>query len=345
MRQRTTSFFLEFFSSFLAFMLFKSANIAAAFVPNSFQYNRVDIISQGIRSSLLLRSTTSSLSESGTGSYGKSTESKGHILLLGGSGFLGSAIAKRALMEGYEVTSLSRRGKTQTSKDGKTSQEDVLEKVKFVQGDARDPDTVQKLLVSEKQMPFTAVVHSIGLLLDGKSGLGKYNQFVSGSGSTPDIQSTYDDITRKTAFHAIDALIQQTSKLKISNPPIPFVFISAAEAGWPEMPGGSFIEQNLAPDWLRRYLTAKRAVEDKLMSVDATRIRPIIFRPSLIFSLDRLASLAPVGAFFVGNKMGLPFVDRPVTVQALACAVVRSLEDTNVRGVQRYKEIDALCSK
>ena len=81
------------------------------------------------------------------------------------------------------------------------------------------------------------------------------------------------------------------------------------------------------------------------MSIDATRIRPIIFRPSLIFSLDRLASLAPVGAFFVGNKIGLPFVDRPVTVQALACAVVRSLEDTNVRGVQRYKEIDALCSK
>jgi len=340
MRRRNTSLFLEFFNSMLAFMLFKNVNISAAFVPKTFHNNRVHFL-QGIRSSLLR--STSSFSE-GTGSYGKSTESKGHILLLGGSGFLGSAISKRALMEGYEVTSISRRGKTQKSEDGNKPQDDVLEKVNFVQGDARDPDTIQQLLLSEQQTPYTAVIHSIGLLLDGKSGLGKYNQFVSGSGSTPDINSTYDDITRKTAFNAIDALIK-TSNFQASNKPIPFVFISAAEAGWPEMPGGSFVEKNLAPDWLRRYLTAKRAVEDKLMSIDATLIRPIIFRPSLIFSFDRLASLAPVGAFFVGNKIGLPFVDRPVTVQALACAVVRSLEDSNVRGVQRYKEIDALCSK
>jgi len=67
-----------------------------------------------------------------------------------------------------------------------------------------------------------------------------------------------------------------------------------------------------------------------------------MFRPSLIYSLDRIASLPPVGAFFVGNKVGLPFVDRPVTVQALSAAVIKSLSQQDVRGVQRFMQVDEL---
>lgn len=91
-------------------------------------------------------------------------------------------------------------------------------------------------------------------------------------------------------------------------------------------------------------MKAKRAVEARLneSSTKGKTLRPIIFRPSLIYSLDRIASLPPVGAFYVGNKIGLPFVDRPVTVQSLAIAAVRALGDDSVIGVQRYKEIDAL---
>lgn len=107
------------------------------------------------------------------------------------------------------------------------------------------------------------------------------------------------------------------------------------------MPGGSFIEQNLAPEWLQRYLTAKRAVETKLLQ-SSPPLRPIIVRPSLIYSLDRPLALPSVGAFFVGNKLGLPFVDRPVTVQALSCAMVRSMDRENISGIQRFTEIDAL---
>lgn len=170
---------------------------------------------------------------------------------------------------------------------------------------------------------------------------GKYNRFASGSGSVPDPESTYDDITRKTAYYAIDAAQQYSQGSSIA---LPFVFISCAEAGWPDVPGGSLIENNLAPEWLQRYLTAKRAVESKLMDSYGP-LRPIIFRPSLIFSYERLPSLPPVGAFFLGNAVGLPFVDRPVTVQALAAAVVNSLSDVTVSGVQRYKDIDDLSSK
>jgi hypothetical protein len=190
------------------------------------------------------------------------------------------------------------------------------------------------------------IVHCIGLLLDDASGLGTYNRLVSGSGSIPDEQSTYDSITRLSAFHAVDAAMEyagRTQSASTSRRRLPFVFTSAAEAGWPDVTGGAQIEGFLAPEWLRRYLTAKRQVEERLTSGDTTRVlRPVIVRPSLIYSLDRPASYLPVGAFFVGNRLGLPFVDRPVTVQSLANAIVRSLSRDNVEGVLRYPDIDAL---
>lgn len=197
------------------------------------------------------------------------------------------------------------------------------------------------------------VIHCIGLLFDDASGLGNFNRFVSGSASIPDAESTYDSITRQSAFNAIDASIeyiqnnptqdettQNDSSVSIPAAGFPFIFISAAEAGWPDVAGGPQIERFLAPEWLKRYLIAKRAVEEKLLS--SAELRPVIPRPSLIYSLDRPASYAPVGAFFVGNTIGLPFVDRPVTVQSLANAIVRSISRESVRGIQRYDSIDKL---
>jgi len=43
--------------------------------------------------------------------------SKGRILILGGSGFLGQNVARRAILEGYSVVSLSRRGKPPASEE------------------------------------------------------------------------------------------------------------------------------------------------------------------------------------------------------------------------------------
>uniref|UniRef100_A0A7S4JXS3 Thioester reductase (TE) domain-containing protein n=1 Tax=Odontella aurita TaxID=265563 RepID=A0A7S4JXS3_9STRA len=195
------------------------------------------------------------------------------------------------------------------------------------------------------------VVHAVGLLFDQSSGLATLNRLASGSGSRPDDESTYDAITRQTAFNAIHAVefyarkggTGTTGSMKKA---LPFVFLSAAEAGWPDVPGGKFVENYLAPGWMRRYLSAKRAVEGKLEEVRQAGggriVRPVIFRPSLIYSLDRPASLPPVAAFFAGNRIGLPFVDRPVTVQALSCAVVRAIGRDDVVGVQRFADVDAL---
>jgi len=286
---------------------------------------------------------------------------KGRILVLGGSGFLGGTVSKRAILEGYSVTSLSRRGKpppestsstpTDTT-DTNRNDDSVLNSIDYRTGDARDKETILTILndyADEENGGFVAVVHCIGLLFDGDSGIGNFNRFVSGSGSIPEDNSTYDDITRLTAFNAIEAAEEYASSRRregMDDRPLPFVFTSAAEAGWPKVRGGSFVERTLAPEWLRRYLAAKRAVEARLLDGggggDGARLRPVIFRPSLIYSLDRVASLPPVGAFFVGNRLGLPFVDRPVTVQSLSFAVVRAIGDRGVSGVQRYMDIDEL---
>jgi predicted alpha/beta hydrolase len=56
---------------------------------------------------------------------------KGKLLVLGGTGFVGSTVTKLALDRGYEVVSLSRRGQPPTG-----SSLAGQPKVKWVQGDA-----------------------------------------------------------------------------------------------------------------------------------------------------------------------------------------------------------------
>lgn len=70
----------------------------------------------------------------GSGSTGvrmQAAGGKGKLLVLGGTGFVGSTVTKLALDRGYEVVSLSRRGQpaTDSSLAGQTQ-------VKWVQGDA-----------------------------------------------------------------------------------------------------------------------------------------------------------------------------------------------------------------
>ena len=230
------------------------------------------------------------------------------------------------------ITSLSHRGK-RPEKDPKDFTND---KIDYRIGDARESLVIENIL---DEGDYTAIFHCIGILLDGDSGLRSFNRFVSGSGSVPEENATYDDITRLTAFNAIAAAENYVSKN--GGGPLPFIFTSAAEAGWPDVRGGKFVERTLTPRWLKRYLEAKRSVENRLMNSPQTLLRPVIFRPSLIYSLDKIGSLAPVGAFFVGNRVGLPFVDRPVSVQTLSTAAVRAI-NKEVRGVQRFKEIDQL---
>ena len=49
-----------------------------------------------------------------------------------------------------------------------------------------------------------------------------------------------------------------------------------------------------------------------------------------------------MGAFFVGNMLKLPGIDRPVLVETLAKAAVKAMEDGGVSGVQNYEKMEDL---
>lgn len=240
------------------------------------------------------------------------------ILVFGGTGFVGSMFVSKAVQRGHEVVAISRR-----------TPQNPITGVRYVTANAVNESSIRDQLKSETY--FDACVHAIGLLFDSESKLLKYNRYASGSGSVPDDDSTYDKITRQTAFNAL-TLFKEKKGSRVS----PFLFISAAEAGWT-------FRSPVA--WLEKYLTAKRAVESKLLSSVADEIRPVIFRPSLIWTMKKPVALFSVVPFYIGNFLGLPFVDRPVTLESLTDAMITSLESNSVNGIQRYAEIDSLSAQ
>ena len=253
-----------------------------------------------------------------------SLRSNAKVLVLGGTGFVGRAFIEEALKQcpQLEITSISRRGRRKDDKE---------DRVRWVSGDAN-------LVVGnviDKYGPFDACIHTIGLLLDNESGLSSFNKFASGSGSTPDTSSTYDYVTRQTAFTAIERLRKQVIRSNIPSSQksdLPFVFVSAAEAGW------TF---KVPIEWLSKYLDAKRSVEVEL-ETSQDILRPVVFRPSLIWQIERPQALPSVLPFYIGSAIRLPFVDRPVLLSSLVKAMVTSLRDESVTGVQRFNDIDRL---
>ena len=250
------------------------------------------------------------------------------VAILGGSGYVGREVAKRFVTRGWEVASLSRRGENPDAGDAE------LSCVAWTSGDATDAAAVRSFVGDAD-----AVVHCVGLLFDVDSGLANLSPVVSGSNSQPGETSTYDRITRLTAFNAVDAA---ADRLRLPFAPrTPFAFVSCAEAGWPDVRWGDVVEARAAPEWLRRYLAAKRLVEAKL-GERSDKIRPVIFRPSLIWSWDKLDVLPIIPVFNLASALGVPFVDRTIRVGALADAIVEGVCAGDTEGVQRFAAMDEL---
>mmetsp|Transcript_90995 Transcript_90995/g.181491 ORF Transcript_90995/g.181491 Transcript_90995/m.181491 type:complete len:293 (+) Transcript_90995:561-1439(+) len=256
-----------------------------------------------------------------------------NVVILGGTGYVGNTVAKLAVSRGHAVTSLSRRG----SPAGGSA----LPGVTYLAGDATDQKVMDNALSG-----CDAVVHALGLLFDVSTpGGGALNLIVSASNSRPGPESTYDAITRQTAFNAIASVKRQQglSIPFVAKKPVPFCFVSAAEAGWPDMSGGEFVEKNLAPAPLRRYLEAKRTVEAALESAATSgSLRPVVYRPSLIWDWSKLDVLPIIPVFNIASALGVPFVDKTIRVETLARAIVAGFEGSAVSGVQRVGEMEAL---
>jgi nucleoside-diphosphate-sugar epimerase len=219
--------------------------------------------------------------------------------------------------------------------------------VNWVQGDATDTKTVERVLKDSD-----AAVHAIGLLFDVESGLANLNKIVSGSGSIPGESSTYDAITRSTAFNVINAIEKKQSMnigsilSKGGSNRFPLCFVSAAEAGWPDVPFGTTVD-GLAPQWLNKYLIAKRAVESRLKESNESKgtIRSAIYRPSLIWDWTKFDVLPVIPVFNLAAAIGVPFVDKTVRIETLADAIVAGIEGDDVEGVQRVGEMEAISQR
>lgn len=257
------------------------------------------------------------------GESGRGDE-KGKLLVLGGTGFIGSKICERALSSGYDVVSISRRGDPPGDPHRYPSD---MKRVDWRKGDCTREDTIAAVL---QEGGFVGCIHAVGMLLASD-----INALASGSGSKPTPGATYDDVTRITAFNAANAAADLC--VTRNEKAVPFVFVSAAEARW---------DFKAPVAWLEEYLVAKRAVEARLSEMtEAGAIRASCLRPSLVYSPDKPAAMPAVGAFYVGNAIGLPFVDRPVTVDTLASAAVRCVEDGRSRGALDYRDMERLSAE
>jgi nucleoside-diphosphate-sugar epimerase len=244
------------------------------------------------------------------------------ILVFGGTGFVGSLLVSKALQRGHDVVALSRRGRPKQLVGG-------TKEARWLQCDVANQKQLFDILQTENK--FDVYVHAVGLLFDSSSGLSHLNKFASGSSSVPADSATYDLVTRQTAFNAIDLLSQKHSDLitetsNASLPAMPFV-----SAGWT-------FECHVP--WLERYLVTKRAVESRLLSSQSS-LRPVIFRPSLIWTKKRPQSLLSVLPFFAGNFLleGLlgmdSIIDKPITVDMLTDAMIYAAEHSDQVGVKR----------
>jgi nucleoside-diphosphate-sugar epimerase len=243
------------------------------------------------------------------------------ILVLGGTGFVGRTVIEKANAKGYEAVSISRRGRlpTETDSSGKNV---------WFKGDITDKSVLTEVI--NKYGPFNAYVHTAGLLFDAESGLKSFNKLASGSGSVPGELSTYDRITKQTVFDSLDII----NKQRRGSNKTPFLFISAAETRW---------EFEVPVAFLRSYLIAKKAAEQALLSSSA--VRPVIFRPSLIWTPRKPLGLLSVIPFYVGFKLGVPILDRPVNVDSLSEALVEAIAREDVSGVKNYADIDSLAQQ
>ena len=269
------------------------------------------------------------------------------VLVLGGSGFVGSHLVRVLLHRGYDVVSASQTGRSPMSllslplNNLKDVSPGSLQTVKV---DARDALALSSLVQSRE---FNAYAHCVGVLFDSSTLLSRFNVKVSHSKSLIDPKATYDDITRRTAENLLNAIVTKNKKKPpiADHPPPPFVFVSASEAGWSQEMGlgGRFantVSSFVAP-WLYSYLEAKRAVERLLLGSDS--VRGVVMRPALVFTTPNIFTHI---FGFVANTMRLlpkgmltPFVDKPIHVEDLADGMARAIEDAGVRGIFREELI------
>ncbi|EPQ27164.1 uncharacterized protein PFL1_05445 [Pseudozyma flocculosa PF-1] len=196
------------------------------------------------------------------------------LLIVGGSGFLGSAISKQALAKGWKVISISPSGKPYLSPAGHRPSWSSSPNISWHAADALDPASYSHLAAQ-----CTAAVHTVGILLEadykpkdkgllgviggalqgvakgwGYAGPSSQNPLQDDRTSGKRRQMSYEVMNRDSAVsvaHTFLSALQkrQAERGSTSDPPspAPFVYISAEDLFRPVVDA--------------RYITTKRQAE------------------------------------------------------------------------------------
>jgi len=299
------------------------------------------------------------------------------ILVIGGNGFIGSAVCKAALAKGLQVTSISSSGRPYQTARGHTPA--WASKVDWQKGDALQPETFAHLFPE-----VGGVVHTLGTLIED----GKYKQAVkqgdllglvtsfcesvTGDCGNPLEKTTYDlqrdsyeVLNRDTALRVCQRFISSSADTDIHNIPRPFVYISAEDVFRPIIPAryietkreaeqgiealiadepdyrGVYIRPSLVYHAHHRPLTTPAAVLLDLSATLHSKIPPTLPTPSSM--LRHLGSHSPTSTSpfdSIANALSIPPIHVDHVAEAI-CAVLNSSTDPvrGVVGVRRMREL------
>lgn len=208
------------------------------------------------------------------------------LLVVGGNGFVGSAVCKAALARGWQVSSISSSGQPYRTPKGHSPA--WVSKVEWHTADALEPATYAPLLQDR-----TAIVHTLGTLLPDarykralQTGnlpalLGAFAESATSLGSPNPLKPTlYDTLNRDAALRVFETYAQQQQEGQDART---FVYLSAEDVFRPIVPA--------------RYIEAKREAEQELLQLSlVSNIRPVFLRPGLIYHAHLRPLTSPVAA-------------------------------------------------
>ncbi|KAF8197449.1 mitochondrial protein [Pholiota molesta] len=219
------------------------------------------------------------------------------ILVIGGNGFIGSAVCKAALARGVQVTSVSSSGRPYRTPKGHSPA--WTSKVDWQKGDALNPQSFAHLFPQ-----VDGVVHTLGTLIENSS----YKRAVAqgnlpalfGSlvealrdGNSNPLQNkaqngnlkNYDVMNRDSALRVCEAFLSAgVSPDWAVNNPRPFIYISAEDIFQPVIPA--------------RYIETKREAERGIehMMIGKSDYRGVYIRPSLVYHAHLRPLTTPAAA-------------------------------------------------
>ncbi|WWC97358.1 hypothetical protein V866_004237 [Kwoniella sp. B9012] len=287
------------------------------------------------------------------------------LLVVGGNGFLGSAICKAAVTKGWEVSSMSSSGKPYTTPAGHSPA--WSSKVQWARADAFDPSTYEHLIKDR-----TSVVHTLGMLLEdtgykaslrqgdllGLAGsLIKSTNLGGGDGnplkSEAEKKRGYEGMNRDSAIKVLDTFLSTSTSSSSTPSQITkqFIYISAADAFRPLIPS--------------RYIETKREAELEIARrcqvynhpEQSQGVVPIFIRPGLMYH-PHIRPLTTLPAFLIdlSSKLSLrsgipnPFASKsplhgalesmrtfPLHVDHVANSVLRCIEESRALGQEQQE--------